>query len=86
MPTIIISVSCGIRNAVVPSTELVAFNPPFGNDILDVTDLPFTSWTDGSWYLLCESATCVQAFTRGSGCESAPFRVDILDKSIDPDH
>ena len=69
------------RNAVTPGTELVPFNPPSGNDVLDVVDLPATMGA-GTYFV---SAQRVLGLPFGSGCESAPLRVEITDESEDPD-
>src|SRR5688572_20207304 len=69
------------RNAVVAGTELVPFNPPSGNDILNTVDLP-TTMGEGTYFV---KAQRLLGLPLGSGCESAPFRVDILDQSVDPD-
>ena len=69
------------RNAVVAGTELVPFNPPSGNDVLNTVDLP-TTMGAGTYFV---KAQRVLGLPFGSGCESAPYRVDILDQSVDPD-
>lgn len=52
-----------------------------GNDVLDIIDLPLTIGT-GTYFVKASRGTNIPF---GSGCESAPLRVDILDRSEDPD-
>lgn len=69
------------KNAVVDGNEIVPFNPPSGNDILNTVDLPLTMGV-GTYFV---KAQRVLGLPFGSGCESAPLRIDILDLSEDPD-
>jgi hypothetical protein len=58
----------------------VVVGPTQNNDVLDITDLPDIG--AGTYYVKVKKRS---GLTPGSGCESAPFRVEILDKSKDPD-
>ena len=51
------------------------------NDVLNIVDLPTIG--AGSYFVKVRKLSGL-VFSPGSGCESAPFRVDILDRSIDP--
>ena len=51
------------------------------NDVLSIADLPTIG--AGSYFVKVKKLSG-PAFSPGSGCESAPFRVDIIDVSIDP--
>jgi large repetitive protein len=51
------------------------------NDVLNIIDLPTIG--AGSYFVKVKKLSG-PAFSPGSGCESAPFRVDILDTSVDP--
>ena len=53
--------------------------PTQSNDVLNILDLP-TIGADTYFVKVKKRA----GLNPGSGCESAPFRVDILDKSVDP--
>lgn len=59
-------------------TTIVA-GPAPDVDVLDINNLPTIS--AGSYFVKVKK---LPGLNPGSGCESAPFRVDILDKSIDP--
>ena len=57
----------------------VVVGPTQSEDVLDISNLP-TIGADSYFVKVKKRSGLIP----GSGCESAPFRVDILDKSVDP--
>ncbi len=57
----------------------IVVGPLQSADVLDINNLPTIS--AGSYFVSVKKRP---GLNPGSGCESAPFRVDILDKSVDP--
>ncbi|MFZ2905802.1 MAG: gliding motility-associated C-terminal domain-containing protein [Cyclobacteriaceae bacterium] len=64
-----------LTNEIVPATQ--------GNDVLDMVDFTMVA---GTYFVKAtRRPLTVPPPTVGSGCESAPVRIDILDASEDPD-